>query len=103
MDNLLRSHIKLRQKSDSVRFQLVSTELDLAITFCMVAATTSDQGRSDRNIANAAQAYASAAAYYLGNLNCAQNPEIREKLTRLESLLTGFGRGTTSANIIPLI
>ena len=59
------------------------------IGFCEVAATTSDQDRVSRNIANAERAYASA-AYYLDS-KCDQNSEIREKLIRLESLLSDFG------------
>ena len=90
MDRLLLAQAELRQKRDASRLQLVSTEIDLAITFCEVAATTNDQARSDRNIAKAEQAYISA-NYYLGSSG--QGSEIREKLVLLESLLAGFRRG----------
>jgi len=83
---------ELRQTYAAGRLQLVSTELVLAITFCAVAATTKDQARSKCNIANAARAYASAVYYLDGCLKAGQDSEIREKLTRLESLLAGFGR-----------
>src|SRR6516162_925118 len=94
MGRRLPTQPELRQVYTAGRFQLISTELDLAITFCAVAATTNDQARSERNIANAERAYASA-AYYVGggDLKVGQNSEIREKLTQLESLLTGIGRG----------
>ena len=43
--------------------------------------------------ASTEEAYASA-TYYLGrDLNSIQDSRIRDKLTRLESLLAGFGRG----------
>ena len=92
MGRRLPTETELRQLCSAGRFQLVSMELDLAITFCAVAATTNDQARSERNIANAERAYASAAYYLDGGLNSGQNSEIREKFTRLESLLTRFGR-----------
>ena len=59
--------------------------LDLAITFCAIAASMSDRARSERNIANA-----DAAKYLDGGLNSCQNFEIREKLTRLEFLLAAL-------------
>ena len=90
MDRLLRAQAELHKKYDASKLQLVSTEIDLAITFCEVAATTNDQARSDRNIAKAEQAYISA-NYYLGSSG--QGSEIREKLVLLESLLAGFRRG----------
>ena len=84
----------LGQECEGATLELAaSTEVDLAITFCKVAATPNDQARSDRIIAAAEEAYASA-TYYLGrDLNSIQDSRIRDKLTRLESLLAGFGRG----------
>jgi len=58
--NLLLDQAKIRQRQEAIRFQLVATELDLAITFCEVAMTTNDPARFDRNISNAQQAYAAA-------------------------------------------
>ena len=86
---VLHSRAELREKYETARVELVCTELDLAITFCEVAATTNDQDRVVRNIANAERAYASA-AYYLDSKSD-QNTEIREKLIRLESLLSDLG------------
>ena len=90
MDRLLRAQAKLRKQCEASRLQLVSTEIDLAITFCKVAATTNDLARSERNIANAEQAYTSA-SYYFGS--CKQDSEIGEKLILLEFLLADFGCG----------
>ena len=105
MGRRLPTQTELRQIYAAGKFQLISTELDLAITFCAVAATTNDQARSERNIANAERAYASAAYYLGGDLKVGQNSEIREKLTQLESLLTGIGRGiprrTCLINAVP--
>src|SRR5215472_1540598 len=44
---------RLRERQDAIRSQLVATELDLAMTFCQVAANTKSQDRYERNIANA--------------------------------------------------
>lgn len=94
MDQLLRTQAQLRQKCEAARLDLVSAELDLAITFCKVAATTTDQGRAARNIANAEEAYASAFYYLNGN---AITSEVEEKLRYLQSLLSNLGRGLPSA------
>src|SRR5215471_14737159 len=91
---------ELRQIYAAGKFQLISTELDLAITFCAVAATTKDQARSERNIANAERAYASVAYYLGGDLNVGQNSEIRDKLTQLGSLLTGIGSRHPLQNLL---
>ena len=80
---------QLRQKYDTVKFQVLSTELDLAITFCWIAAATNDQSKAHRNIANAERAYTSAARLMDGNLNAAQNLEIKGKLIRLNSMMAG--------------
>ena len=80
---------QLRQQHDAAKFQFVNVELELAITYCLIALATMDRARSSRNIANAERAY-SAAAYFLdGKLNAAQNLEIKEKLIRFRSLRAG--------------
>jgi len=80
---------QLRQKNDSLRFRLLRTELDLAITFFVIAANTDDQAKSHRNIAYAEQAYATAIHFLNCNLEVGQNLEIEAKLARLNSLRTG--------------
>jgi hypothetical protein len=93
--NLQSKQSQLRQKH-ALRFQVVTTELDLALTFCLVAAAPNDQAKAHRNIANAEQAYASAAYLMDGSLNAAQNFEIRKKLIRLNSLMAGCDRNALS-------
>ena len=88
---LRRTQALLRERKDAIRSQLVATELDLAITFCQVAATTKDAAGYERNIANALEAFY--AADYLLNCNhlkCALDLEIKEKLLRLDSLLASL-------------
>src|SRR5215468_3524919 len=84
---------RLRERQDAIRSQLVATELDLAITFCQVAATTKDPDRYERNIANAQEAY-SAAVHFLNcnHLKSTVHLEINEKLLRLNSLLASLDR-----------
>jgi len=81
----------LREQQDAARYQLICTELDLAITFCQVAATTKDPTRRDRNIANAREAHAAAVYFFNCNhLESTKRREISEKLLRLNSLLAKF-------------
>jgi len=81
---------QLRQQHDTVKLQFVNVELDLAITYCLMAVETMDRGKSYRNIANADRAY-SAAVYFLeGNPIASQNFETKEKLARFHSLRTSF-------------
>ena len=80
---------QLRQKNDSLRFRLLRTELDLAITFFVIAANADDQAKSHRNIAYAEQAYATAIHFLNCDLEVGQNLEIEAKLARLNSLRTG--------------
>src|SRR5215472_18827428 len=96
--NLQRDQARLRQRYDANSCQLIATELDLAITFCQVAATTNDPARYDRNIANAKEAH-SAALYFLGcnHLKSTLEAEIKEKLLWLDSLLASFDRASGPA------
>jgi len=76
----------LLQKHDATKFRFVNVELDLAITYCQIAAATTDRARSYRNISNAERAYSAAASFLDGNLDAAQKLEINEKLTRFYCL-----------------
>jgi hypothetical protein len=80
--------VQIRQRQEAIRYQLVATELDLAITFCQIATTTNDPASRDRNIANAQQAYA-AAVHFLrcSPLEATLGLEIKEKLIRLGCML----------------
>ena len=86
--DLQRAQAHLHEQEDAMRIQLIATELDLGITFCQVAATTSDPVRYKRNIANAGEAY-SAVLRFLGLLHQPDGvaAEFQAKLSQLESLL----------------
>ena len=92
---LRRTQARLRERQDALRSQLVATELELAITFCQVAATTKDPARYERNIANALEAFY-AAVYFLdcNHLKSTLDLEIKEKLLRLDSLLARLDRAS---------
>ena len=77
---------ELQQKHDESKLQLVNVELDLAITYCLIAMGATDEAKFHRNIANAEQAY-SAAAYFLDRrLIASQHEEIKTKLNRFRTL-----------------
>jgi len=78
----------LRRQYDNTKFQLVIIELDLAITYCHIAAVTADQVRFYRNIANAERAYCAAACFLDGRLTALQNLEIKAKLDLFSYLRT---------------
>lgn len=77
---------QLRQKHDAPKFRFGNVQLDLAITYCQIAAATTDRARSYRNVSNAERAYTNAAYFLVGNLDAAQKLEINEKLIRFYSL-----------------
>jgi len=95
---LQRTQARLREQQEALRSQLVATELDLAITFCQVAATTKDAARYERNIANALEAFY-AAVYFLNcnHLKSTLDLEIKEKLLRLDFLLESLERASDPA------
>jgi len=77
---------QLHEKQHAVRFQAATTQLDLAITYYLVASATKDQARSNRAVARAQQAYAIAASSLDCNLGAGQNLEIEEKLILLNAV-----------------
>ena len=79
--------LKIRDQFDETRFNFISSELDLAITFSQVAATSEEHARSERNARNAQKAY-NAANRFLEEapLNQAQRQEIQDKVTLLQKL-----------------
>jgi len=95
---LRRTQARLREQQEVLRSQLVATELDLAITFCQVAATTKDAAGYERSIAKALEAFY-AALYFLNfnHLKSTPDLEIKEKLLRLDSLLAIFERASNPA------
>ena len=77
----------LVQTYHDLRFQFIIAELDLAITFCRVAATTRDPARKRANENNAEIAYEAAAHCLHGaKLSVEMLREIREKTAKLRSL-----------------
>ena len=81
-----RKWAELQHEHGYAKFQFVVLELELAITYCFIAAAATDPAKISRNIANAERAY-STAAYFLDNkLNPDQSLEIREKLDLFRSL-----------------
>ena len=78
--------LALRQKHEQTKFRFVNVELDLAITYCLVAMAATDRARACRNLANAERAYCVAACFLNGGLNAEQNRAIKTKLVRFRSL-----------------
>ena len=79
----------LRQSFEAAQYQFIQTELDLAISFCEIAASTSDPQRSRRSKMHAEKARA-AAKHLLGEdrLSREMRREIQVKMARLERLLS---------------
>jgi hypothetical protein len=79
----------LRKSHHALRLQFVSTELDLAITFCQLALATQDSHKAERNTANARRAFTAASRMLdTSPREPKSNPEIDEKLRRLEELFS---------------
>jgi hypothetical protein len=88
MHRSLRSQFNaLKGTYDALLCQFILAELDLAITFSRVAATTSDEARKKANRANARIAYQAAVHCLQGaSLTVGSMREIREKTATLKSL-----------------
>jgi hypothetical protein len=52
-DNPQVEHMKETQ--EALRYQFVSTDLDLGLTFAVIARSTNDEGRAQRNLRHARQ------------------------------------------------
>jgi hypothetical protein len=86
---------QLRRNLQATGVDFISTEIDLAITFCDSALATTSSERADRNIVNAKNAYYSA-VHFMKTFNVAQSPEherrsIDEKPGALKSRLEQLG------------
>jgi hypothetical protein len=79
--------MELRDIFDETRFQFVSSELDLAITFCQAAISSTQTARYERNARNANKAYR-AARHFLHEkeLTKTQRRDIQDKVERLNDL-----------------
>ncbi|HTU36213.1 MAG TPA: hypothetical protein VMF66_20610, partial [Candidatus Acidoferrum sp.] len=82
----------LRQRGETLRFEFVASELDLAITFCESAASTSDPEKSKRSVLRAKEAYETAKHFLSGEqISEPMRRTIQEKISRLELLLNKAG------------
>ena len=86
--DLRREDEALRKKQELAKIQFVVAELDLAHTFCKIAASAADEVQGRRNMATAWEAY-DTAIHFLASTT--PPPEIRRiidnKVKRLRSLL----------------
>src|SRR5215467_1881366 len=90
---LRKEHEKLATNHKEAKFRFILTELDLAITFCDVALSSSDRVRSKRNTLNARQAY-KAATHFLEEAHFSEQmkAQAQEKVARLRILLRQVDR-----------
>lgn len=85
----------LRRDEEVLRYQFISTELDLALTFIGISRSTDDEKRSERNLNHANKAVGAAKKYVGGtNLSTSKRAELVEKLQKLERLLASHRRGS---------
>jgi hypothetical protein len=85
----------LRRDQEALRYQFISTELDLALTFIGISRSTDDEERSERNLNHAKKAAESAKKYLRdANLSTAKREELVEKLQKFEVLFSSYRRGS---------
>jgi chemotaxis regulatin CheY-phosphate phosphatase CheZ len=84
-----RQQAVLTQRQKVLRSEFVNVELDLAITFCEIAASTNDAEKNERNMAHARKAY-KAAMHFMRTTDASEplKTQIDEKMKRLQSLLS---------------
>jgi hypothetical protein len=77
---------------EALQLQFITIELDLALTFCEVAVTTSDEGRTQRNLQHAREAYG-VAKKFLAKATLPPNVrhDVEQKMRRLETQLGNMG------------
>lgn len=85
----------LRRDQEALRYQFISTELDLALTFIGISRSTDDEERSERNLCHAKKAVETARKF-LGQTNpsTGNREDLVEKLQKLEGLLAPYRRGS---------
>jgi len=90
---LQRRREKLEQDHEVAKFQFISTELDMAITFCQMAIASDSQDKTERNVDHARRAYEAAQRFLPeAHLDPQMHQEIDGKLTRLRPLLQHLGQ-----------
>ena len=80
--------VELKNRMESALAQFVSTEIDLALTFCQMASASRDSNSARRRIDRAVEAHESA-AHYLQQLDVSDEMRrgISEKLAKLKESL----------------
>ena len=79
---------EIQRAGEDLRYQFVSVELDLALTFVEVAHSRANKASAERALERAQEAYESA-THFLAKMKLSPSlaAEIGEKLDRLESFL----------------
>ena len=87
----------LRQSYLATKFQLIVTELDMAVTFCQLATSTKDLVKAERNIENAKRAF-TAATHFLQRiaLTTEMRNEVFPRLSRVTAMLRSALSFTTA-------
>lgn len=86
--NLRKKQQKLAADHRAVKYNFILTELELALTFCEMAVTSSDQAKSKRNAENARRAYDSATHFLEDDsFSGTMNANVRRKLAKLKNRL----------------
>jgi hypothetical protein len=81
---------ELKKTQEILRYQFISTELDLALTFADIAHSTKDEARSERNLDHAKKAFRSARQLLAeANLTPSMSEDISKKMKRLQSFVDG--------------
>ena len=83
-----RQRAVLAEREKLLRAEFINVELELAITFCEIAASTDDAEKSERNMDHARKAY-KAAMHFMRTADGSERlkTQIEEKMKRLQSLL----------------
>ena len=87
-----KEHEALRENYDAAKIAFIITELDLALTFCEIAASADNDDKALRNTTNTCKAYDSA-THFLASAEPMPEvkQEISKKVARLRSLLADLG------------
>jgi hypothetical protein len=76
------------EQSKAVRFEFIISELELALTFCRVAASTHIPARSTANIIHAQEAYRTASRFLASSrLSEPMRSAVQSRISDLKSLL----------------
>ena len=81
---------KVKKTQEALRYQFISTELDLALTFADIARSTNDEARSEQNLHHAKKALRSARQLLAeANLTPSMSDDINEKMKKLKPFIDG--------------